>query len=95
MRRNSGELIEECAKADAVAFIKIVHVDPNNITDTGLIVLPNKNKPKRTGFPNLKRGHPILNERTVISIEATGTTGICFCWEFYEAPHYGGKSNAS
>ena len=79
--------LTECQKEDAVGFIKIVHANVDDITDTGVITLPNEKKPKQKDFPNLKRGNPELKDRKVISLEATG---LCFCWEFYEVPRYGG-----
>ena len=78
----------ECEKADAVGFIKIVHADPSNLIDQKSFVLPTEKKPKQKDFPNLKRGQPILNERKIVSMEATG---ICFCWELHEIPRYGGE----
>jgi len=59
------------------------------MTDIGSFVLPTEKKPKQNDFPNLKRGQSILNERKVISIEATGH---CFCWKFYEHPRFRGKT---
>ena len=81
----------ECEKSDAVGIIKVVHANPNDITDQGFFILPTEKKPKQTSFPNLKRGQTILNERIIISMEATG---ICFCWELHETPRFppGGKS---
>ena len=81
--------LTDCEKSDAVGFIKIVHASPSDITDTGLIVLPNEKKKKRKKFSNLKRDHPILNERRIIHIQATG---LCFCWKFYDTPYYRGNT---
>ena len=82
------ERLSECETADAKGFIKIKHANPNDITDTGYFTLPTEKKPKQIDFPNLKRGQPILKERIIMSMEATG---LCFCWELHEVPRYGGK----
>ena len=79
----------ECKKLDAAGLIIILHANTNDITDTGLIVLPNEKKNKQRDFPNLKKGYPILKERRIINIQATG---LCFCWKFYDSPQFRGKS---
>ena len=80
--------ILECEKSDAFGFVKIVHANANDKTDTGTIFLPHEKNPKQTKFPNIKKRYPILKDRPIISIEATG---VCFCWEVYGSLHYGGE----
>ena len=80
--------ISTCEKKDAFGFLKIVHFVTHNETDTWMIVLPHNKKPEQINFPNIKTRHSILKKADIISMEATG---LCFCWEVYESPYYGGE----
>ena len=80
--------IDDCNGKDITGSIDILHASPEDITKSGIIMLPLKSQAQQKDFPNLRRRHKILITNSIIHIEAFGN---CFCWEFYDKKKYRGK----
>ena len=46
--------IEDCDGKDITGSIELLHASPEDITNSGIIILPLKSRAQQTNFPNLR-----------------------------------------